>query len=98
MNTEEKQRLLQLLSGIGSYNDKGIFWTNATAEKIAEMRAGFRRSLDAFIEEVGSQRLPSPLVSYLQSDYAVEDGSGLMYEAVEGMACDISPADQGPQS
>lgn len=97
MNTEEKQRLLQLLASIGSYNDKGIFWTNASPEKIAEMRAGFRRSLDAFIDEVGSRRLPSPLVSYLQSDYAVEDGSGLMYESVEGMACEASPVDSGQQ-
>lgn len=92
MNTEEKQRLLELLSGIGSYNDKGIFWTNASPGKIADMRAGFRRSLDAFIEAVGVQRLPSPLVSYLQSEYAVEDGSGLMYETVEGMACEATSA------
>jgi hypothetical protein len=73
---DARRRLLELLGTIGSYNDKGISWTGAAPAAVAEMRAGFRRALDAFIADVGADDLPAPLLDYLRSPRAVEDGDG----------------------
>lgn len=83
MTADAQRRLLELLGTIGSYNDKGISWTRATPAAVAEMRAGFRRALDAFIADVGADSLPAPVLDYLRSPQAVEDGDGEMYRLVQ---------------
>ncbi|MCY1011023.1 hypothetical protein OV079_36750 [Nannocystis pusilla] len=79
LTADARRRLLELLGTIGAYNDKGIAWTRASPAAVAEMRAGFRRSIDALIADLGADNLPAPVLDYLRSPQAVEDGDGEMY-------------------
>lgn len=79
MTREQHLELVQLLGAIGLFNEKGTLWSEATPERVEEVRAYFRQCLDAFIAQVGADTLEPALLDYLRSDKAVSDASGETY-------------------
>lgn len=79
MTREQHLELVQLLGAIGLFNERGTHWSEATPERIEEVRAHFRQCLDTFINRVGAGELEAELLAYLQSPKAVSDNSGEVY-------------------
>lgn len=79
MTREQHLELVQLLGAIGLFNERGTLWSEATPERIEEVRAYFRQCLDSFIKRVGAEQLEPGLLTYLESEQAASDDSGEVY-------------------
>lgn len=79
MTREQHLELVQLLGAIGLFNERGTLWSEATPERIEEVRAYFRQCLDNFLNRVDPEQLTPELRDYLQSEHAVSDDSGEVY-------------------
>lgn len=79
MTREQHLELVQLLGAIGLFNERGTLWSEATPERVEEVRAYFRQCLDSFIKRVGAEQLEPGLRAYLESERAVIDDSGEVY-------------------
>ena len=79
MTREQHLELVQLLGAIGLFNERGTLWSEATPERVEEVRAYFRQCLDSFLTRVGPEQLAPELREYLESARAVSDASGEVY-------------------
>jgi hypothetical protein len=79
MTREQHLELVQLLGAIGLFNERGTHWSEATPERIEEIRAHFRQCLDSFLKRVDAEQLAPELLAYLRSTKAVCDASGEVY-------------------
>ncbi|WLQ15849.1 hypothetical protein O5O45_07970 [Hahella aquimaris] len=79
MNIEEQEKIIGLLGSMAMYNDKGIHWTDASPEKAAQVRDGFRKAIDNLIAEIGQDNIPQQVLTLLRSDKVLVDGQGSAY-------------------
>lgn len=83
MNDENIRQLLNILSGIASYNDKGYIWMRHGPAEVEQQQQASRAALDQFIATVGEAQFPEAVLVELRSDSPIKDGSGLVYERIE---------------
>ena len=85
MKTNDIDRLIKLLQGVASYNDKGYIWMSHGPEKLAAEQQGYRAALERFITEVGEASIPPAVLGELRAEGVAQDGSGLVYERVAAL-------------
>lgn len=82
MTPEDIDKLISLLGGMASYNDKGYIWMGHDAQKLDAEQRSYRAALDRFIETVGAGNIPPAVLTELQAEGVETDGSGLVRERV----------------
>lgn len=74
-NTDQIIKLIDSLSGLAIYNDKGYIWTNHNEAQQQEIRNSHRIYINKFIEEHG-EKLPQEAIDILMDEKLIFDDSG----------------------
>lgn len=74
--------LIEALSSLAGYNDKGYSWSGHDEAKVAAYRAKAMAEIRLLVDRIGRARLPAEFLGSLDSGAVAEDASGQYVEAV----------------
>jgi hypothetical protein len=85
MSPQEIDELLDLLSTMAMYNDKGYQWCNHNERQVDEMRQRYRASLDQWVASVGTEKIPHDVLVHLRSAAVLEESNGDIRDLIRGL-------------
>ena len=82
---ELEERLISLLGGIASYNDKGFYWMRHGEGEIASQHQKFKDSLNEILELFGEKSLTKEALEIFTSENVLCDGNGKYQSIVKDL-------------
>lgn len=68
--------LVEALSSLAGYNDKGYSWSGHDAAQVEAHRARAMAEIEGLVERIGRARLPAAFLAALDGGALAEDASG----------------------